>query len=324
MPVPGGSGGRTAAGYRIARKWRPDVVFASAPPYSALIAASRVARLCGAPWVAELRDLWADNTYHDDPSVAGADRSPARMAGPGQRGGVGHGHPALGRIAAPPLSPADRLRPQRLCRRRFPRRCPGPPPGETVSILYTGGIYRGYRDPSPLFRAIALLGAERERIAVHFYGPPEEEVCPLAAEHGVGDRVFVHDPVPYKAALALQTAADVLLLLQWNDVRDAGNIPAKFFEYIGARRPILLLGYERGDLAAMIRERAAGIVANDPVVIAGQLRAWIAQRPAGIAPIAAQARAGMTRAEQYAVLERFLTEISSAHRAPARLRRSGR
>jgi hypothetical protein len=305
-------GAATVAGYEIVQGWRPDIVFASAPPYSALIAASRIARVCGAPWVAELRDLWADNTYYDDPgwrlwidrllewrtlgSAAGLVTVTPRWAG------------SLRRRYRQPIACIL----NGYVEEDFPAQPSGPPPGDIVSILYTGNIYTGYRDPSPLFRAIGLLGPERGRVAVNFYGPPRAEVEPLATVHGVADRVFVHDPVPYKASLALQASADVLLLMQWNNQKDAGNIPAKFFEYLGARRPILLLGYEHGDLAAMIRERAAGLVANDPAIIARQLRAWIAQRPSGIAPLAPEARAGMTRAEQYFKLEQFLTEISLA------------
>ena len=69
------------------------------------------------------------------------------------------------------------------------------------------------------------------------------------------------------------------------------------------------MGYEAGDLAAMIRERAAGVVATEPEAIAQQLRGWIAQRPAGIAPVGPGARAGLTRVEQYRKFEQFLTEI---------------
>src|SRR5262249_1608592 len=103
----------------------------------------------------------------------------------------------------------------------------------------------------------------------------------------------------------------VLLLLVWNDPRDAGNMSAKFFEYLGARRPILMLGYEHGDLAAMIRERAAGVVANEPPAVAAQLRTWIGQKRGGIPPVDATARAGLTRAEQNRKLESFLVEILS-------------
>ena len=29
--------------------------------------AARIARVCGAPWIAELRDLWVDNPYYEEP-----------------------------------------------------------------------------------------------------------------------------------------------------------------------------------------------------------------------------------------------------------------
>ena len=57
----------TAAGYELVKQWRPDIVLASAPPNSGLIAARRIARACAAPWVGDLRDLWADNTYYSYP-----------------------------------------------------------------------------------------------------------------------------------------------------------------------------------------------------------------------------------------------------------------
>ena len=57
--------------------------------------------------------------------------------------------------------------------RRLPAR---PEPGDVVSILYTGNIYAGYRDPTPLFQAIGLLtAAERRHVAVHFYGLTEKD-----------------------------------------------------------------------------------------------------------------------------------------------------
>ncbi|MFZ3234197.1 MAG: hypothetical protein WA184_02370, partial [Stellaceae bacterium] len=122
-------------------------------------------------------------------------------------------------------------------------------------------------------------------------------------------RVQVRAAVAHKESLALQTSADALLLLQWNHPKDAGNIPAKFYEYLGARRPILLLGYEEGDLAAIIRERRAGVVANDPAAIADQLRLWVAQKPAGIPSPDPQAWIGMTRDEQNQKYERFLQQL---------------
>jgi hypothetical protein len=305
----------TAAGQRLVSQWQPDLIIASAPPNSGLIAARRIAQACRAPWVADLRDLWADNSYYFYPRWRlWLDRWMERFTL----------RSAAGLITVSPIW-ADILRRKYeqpvacilngFVPEDFPP-CPTvPKPGDVVSILYTGGIYAGYRDPTPLFRAIALLApAERQRVAVHFYGPGDQDargVMAAAATAGAADRVFVHGRVSYRESLSLQQSADVLLLLQWNHVKDAGNIPAKFFEYIGARRPILLLGYEHGNLAQMIRERGAGIVANDPEIIAGQLRRWIAQRPAGIPMVPAAARQGLSRDDQYRKLEQFLAPLVS-------------
>ena len=299
----------TAAGYELVRGWRPDIVVGSAPPNSGLVAAARIARVCGAPWVAELRDLWADNPYYEDPGWRlRVDRFLERRLLSTAAGLVG---------VTPRWSQTLRRRYRQpvacilngYVEADFPLDRAGPPAGNVVNILYTGNIYAGYRDPSPLFRAVALLGAERERVAISFYGPAAQEVIPLAAAHGVQDRVQVRAAVAHKESLALQTSADALLLLQWNHPKDAGNIPAKFYEYLGARRPILLLGYEEGDLAAMIRERRAGVVANDPAAIADQLRSWVAQKPTGIPSPDPQAWIGMTRDEQNQKYERFLKQL---------------
>ena len=303
----------TAAGRKLVKHWRPDIILASAPPNSGLIAAWRIARACHAPWIADLRDLWADNSYYNHPNWRlWIDRliEPAVLRS------------AAGLVTVSPIW-ADILRGKYeqpvacilngFVAEDFPAVPTGPEPGDVVSILYTGSIYAGYRDPAPLFQAIALLTpAERRHVAVHFYGPGDsdaQDVMAAAAAVGVADRAFLHARVSYRESLSLQQSADVLLLLQWNHIKDAGNIPAKFFEYLGARRPILLIGYEHGNLAQMIRERDTGIVANDPSIIAEQLRRWIAQRPAGIPAVPAVAREGMSRADQYLKLEQFLAQL---------------
>ena len=151
----------TAAGYDLVKQWRPDIVLASAPPNSGLIAARRIARACGAPWVGDLRDLWADNTYYSYPRWRWwVDR----LVEPGIL------RSAAGLITVSPIW-ADVLRrkyeqPVRcilngFVSEDFPTISSGPEPGDVVSIIHTGSIYAGYRDPTPLFQAIGLLTASR-------------------------------------------------------------------------------------------------------------------------------------------------------------------
>jgi hypothetical protein len=47
--------------------WRPDVVYASAPPVTTLLVARHLAKRYGVPWIAEFRDLWIDNPYYEFP-----------------------------------------------------------------------------------------------------------------------------------------------------------------------------------------------------------------------------------------------------------------
>src|SRR5437762_1656953 len=60
---------RTAipAGQKLIREWKPDIIFASAPPNTGLIVASRLARAHKVPWIADFRDLWVDNPYYSEP-----------------------------------------------------------------------------------------------------------------------------------------------------------------------------------------------------------------------------------------------------------------
>ena len=195
-------------------------------------------------------------------------------------------------------------------------------PGGSLTIRYMGSIYRGFRDPSALFRGIALLPDHlRTRINVEFFSDESDAVLDAAAAHRVESAVTVKPRVPYQHALALQMEADILLLLQSSDPRDEGNLPAKLFEYLYARRPILFIGYESGIAAQLVIERRAGLVSNCPVKIRDQLQKWFEDKRAGrLDRLDPSVSLGLGRDNQYAKLERLLQEIVQKQvRAPYRL-----
>lgn len=287
--------------------WRPDVVYASAPPVTTLLVARALARRYAVPWIAEFRDLWTDNPYYEFPAWR------RRLERRWERRVVGD---AAALVTVSSIW-RDRLRasfgkPVALAMNGFaagdfPADLPAPAGRDgPLRILYTGMIYPGYRDPLPLFDAIARLGAAREAVLVEFIGTDLASVTALAARAGVADRVRVGGAVGYREALRRQTRADILLHLQWNDPRESGTISGKLFEYFGARRPVLGLGYDRGEVAALLAEHGRGVVLNDPDAIAAQLRSWIAEkRDGGIAPLSPAAIAGLSRDDQFAAAERL-------------------
>jgi glycosyltransferase involved in cell wall biosynthesis len=299
------------AGARLFQEWRPDVIFASAPPYTGFILASRLARRFAVPWVADFRDLWADNPYYSAPAWrrpidAVQERLTLRNA--------------TGLVTVSPIW-AEQLRRRHgrsveviyngYAEEDFPEGEPRSSDGLILTIRYTGSIYPNFRDPSALFAAIELLPAAiRNRVIVEFYCDAGGVVLAAAAEHHIVQSVAIKPRVPYRRALALQMEADILLLLQSTEQRDEGNIPAKLFEYLFARRPILFIGYERGVAAQLVRDRGAGLVSNAPEQIRDQLQAWIADKQAGrLTRLDPSVSLGLGRDEQFRNLERFLGKL---------------
>jgi glycosyltransferase involved in cell wall biosynthesis len=297
------------SGRRLMEQWRPEIIFASAPPYTGLIVASRLARAFHVPWVADFRDLWVDNPYYAEPTWrrpidAAIERSTLRSA--------------AGLVTVSPTW-ADQLRRGKSAKvvyngyaqEDFPPMPPRAERGHVLTIRYMGSIYPGFRDASPVFAGIALLPhALRDRVAVEFYSDAGNVVMTAAAAHGVTDLVAVKPRVPYRQALELQMQADVLLLLQSTDRRDEGNLPAKLFEYLYARRPILFVGYQLGIAARIIGERSAGLITSNPVTIRDQLQAWIAEKEAGgLRMLERRVCLGLSRDEQFQNLERFFATV---------------
>ena len=301
------------SGRRLCRDWQPDLIFGSGPPFTALLACCRLSHRLGVPWVAELRDRWADDPYGEPPPWRAAleewlERrvlnTATALVTVTEPWAEFYRHKYAKPVATiyngyDPLDfPADSTRMD-------------VPVNEHLVIGYTGGIYPGKRDPTPLFNALRILGPAGQRIRVVFCGTDPNHVNPLAERAGVSQLVEVRASIPYKESLDFQQRSDVLLLMQWNNPREQGNCPGKFFEYIGSLRPILVLGLENGVPATIVRERSAGFFSNDPLTIAEQLRKWLAEKEKfGCVPaVPATAREGLSRAIQYEKLETFLSTI---------------
>ncbi len=83
-----------------------------------------------------------------------------------------------------------------------------------LEIVYTGGIYPGYRDPSPLFAAMKRLDDQGLSCRMIFHGTWPSTVAPLAAAQGVSHLVEVGEVLAHEAALKRQCESDILVLMQ--------------------------------------------------------------------------------------------------------------
>ncbi|MBQ1075057.1 glycosyltransferase [Micromonospora sp. C31] len=282
-------------------RWRPDVIVASGPPFSGFVVAASLARRLGVPWVADYRDLWSvGNEYwvRSGPRRA-LDRRLEQRVLRTVTTCVTVSEPLADTLRRA-FGVDARVVMNGIDRRPAPSPAGGPSATSTLTLAHTGYVYPGKRDPGPLLDAIALLGPDATRVHAVFAGDDHGIVRAAAERAGVVDSVTLLGHVSAEKSWRVQAEADVLVLLMWNDPRDIGTYTGKIFDYLLARRPILLLGYEGGVAAHLLRTRGAGVVGNDRETIAARLREWLAvkDRTGQVPAVPAAALDGLYREDQ--------------------------
>jgi hypothetical protein len=305
----------SAAARCIKSGWKPDIIYASGMPFSALVSAHLISTRYGIPWVGELRDLFADDHYYPYPKWR------RRIDDWMERRTLSSASALV--TVSEPLAETLQMKygkPTAIVLNGFASE-DYPPAVFTggrkthapfLSVVYTGILtglmYELKRDPSPLFEALHRLGDCARKVRVIFYGRDSDAVRGLAERAGVADLVESHAPITHRDALKVQSEADVLLLLVWNSPESRGTYTGKLFEYLGARRPILAICPDDNVAARLIRSRGAGVVLTDPQAIADQLARWLREKEKnGMIPfLSSDVAHGLSRREQTRHLERFL------------------
>ncbi len=263
---------------RAVARSTPDVILASGPPFSAYLVAAAISRACRVPWVADYRDPWTTGGYF--PYGCARRWLDRRMEVRTLRDAS-----AVLTVSEPIASDLESLL-QRQVHVVLNGYVPasdaelgirgGTPTQDGITLTFTGRLYGRKRDPTPLLKALSLMGEESRRVHVQLVGPDIGSVDGLAEDLKVAHCVETLGSVSHTEALRLQAQADVLLLLMWDDPNERGVYSAKLFEYVGSGRPILMLGLRDGVAADLIRSRKLGTVSNDPAEIARELRNWLA------------------------------------------------
>ena len=252
--------------------WKPDLIFASALPASALIAAQKTALKHNIKWIADFRDLWAHNAFNETWWLRDkvncfwekrilASASVVVTVSEDLASVLRQRHGREVQVIMNGFEKRNHSEPRKL----------KPPP---IIIRHMGSLYGDKRDPSPLFRALKELGTDRNKFRVEFYGSDAGRINKLAESFGLLDIVRGYQKVSFQESLRLQATADLLLLVMWNDRKERGIFTGKFFEYVSTDNPILLLGSPTSQLGRCISENELGFAAlstNDIVLILSEL-----------------------------------------------------
>ena len=287
-----------------------DVILASAGPFTSLLVADAVARSCHLPWVADLRDLWMDNAHRQkyllrDVLESRLERRTLSGASALVTVGPGLAKTLSTRIGRPVEVVYNGYEPSPV------HASPRAQRNGRLLIRYTGSIWKE-RLPTSLFSCLTELGVQGSPVLVEFYGHKLDAVREAAAHYGVQDLVHCHDEVSHEESIRLQREADVLLLTMAESLPgERDTLTGKLFEYMDARRPILLLGCPTGAAADLVRTSQCGVVIENDAQLKAQLQRWqTIKLDTGAIPLTPPPSKEFTRAEQTrklaAVLERAL------------------
>ncbi|HSF03876.1 MAG TPA: glycosyltransferase [Solirubrobacterales bacterium] len=264
---------------RLNRRERFDCAITSSPPESAHAVGRALARR-GVAWVADLRDGWTYEPIRPPFPTALQRRLDERL----ERRWLG----AADAVVCVSRPAADDLRTRlgiepRLVPNGWDPELAVPDPGghdsdildpERVSLVYTGRFGSYGRDPGPLVRALGELARAHpdlaSRLELVVAGPLTEDEAALMRTDVPPARIVVAGSLPRERSLALQRAADALLLLASPERTQLLNF--KLFEYLAAGRPILALA--SGTEAGRVVEEAGGaaVPADDVAAIVKALR----------------------------------------------------
>ena len=315
--------GAVPAGWSMIRKYRPEVIWSTYPIATAHLIGLTLQRLTGLPWVADLRDPMTDEGYPSN-------RLTRRVYQWIEKKTIRHCARAV--CTTPGAIETYRRRFPEIPASRFALIengydednfadaasdiAPGVADSKRLVLVHSGVIYPSERDPEPLFQALAALlemgkiGPDNFQLVLRATGH-DDYLAKLIARYNIGGVVTLAPHVPYREALSEMLSAGGLLILQASNCNH--QVPAKLYEYLRARRPILALTDPLGDTAATLRQAGIHTLCrlNEKDEIIDTLQRFIALIATGKAPLASmETITSHSRRARAARLGQLLDEVA--------------
>ncbi len=263
------------AAKRACRRRRPSAIYSTSPYASAHLVALLLSRWARLPWIADFRDPWRGNPFHDARyrsietwdawlerrvcrhatrvicnTVPMRDQLVSRMPWAAVKSvTLPNGYDAEWIEAVPPARTYG--------------------PGKFVFVHW--GTCYGRRSPVPLMQGLRLL-ADRapvlaRRVCVQFVGDARYEGDPLrsiAERFGVETMVDVVGMRPHREAIALARGGNAALVLGVSGAGSDLQVPNKLYEALAIRKPILAVAADDSAVVQVLAEAAADNLVCDP------------------------------------------------------------
>lgn len=257
-----------AAGKKIINDEGVDIIFSTSPPETVHLIAGELKKSCSIPWVADLRDLWADDHYRARPLWK-------KIILRAMEKRVFKDADKVVTVSAPWSEmlrknvPEDKLA---VVENGFDEEdftSIRQNKNKKFTISYMGKLHKAHQPVDLFFKALADLIKDdiidKDKIEVKFYvlGHDRPDITSIARDYGLSDIVTEPDRVSYDKSIEAQRSSDVLLFIQWLGRGNEGWYSAKIYDYLGARRPILALAKKGSIIENLIKMTSSGVSTED-------------------------------------------------------------
>lgn len=237
-----------------------DAVISSALPLTTHMIASAIKYRYGIPWIADFRDLWTQNHYYKYTSIRKFFERRLELK-------TLKNADVMTTVSQPLVHDLKKLH-QKDEVYSIPNGFDpdqintGTPLSNKFTITYTGQLYRGKRDPEPLFKSLSELSRDGlidlDKVEVNFYSPLESWLEEESVKYGLESVVNLYGMIPREEVIQKQRESQLLLLLMWDNPSEIGVCTGKIFEYLSAKRPIISQGIKEGCVANILNKTNTG------------------------------------------------------------------
>lgn len=238
-----------------------ETIITTGPPHSLHLIGLRLKELHNIKWIADFRDPWTTIGYHKALKLSA---SAAKKHKDLERQVLNTADSVL------VTSPTTKTEFQQLTTKPINVITNGydtetvvkQPLDEKFTLAHIGS-FLSERNPQMLWKALAeLLEEEPEfskRFELKLIGAVSSEVLESVEKAGLSGYVNNIGYIPHSKAVAEQRKSQVLLMVEIDSPDTRSIIPGKLFEYMVSERPILAIGPEGADFAAIIKSTNTGV-----------------------------------------------------------------
>jgi glycosyltransferase involved in cell wall biosynthesis len=240
-----------------------DAIISTGPPHSMHLIAQKLHKKNKLKWIADFRDPWTDLYYNKDFSEQSFAKKKNKIL-----------EKLVLKNADCVLTVSESLKEQFSINARRVEVITNGYDNEiriaedtvldklfTISYI---GLLPKQSNPKLFFKVLQELCSQNEDfkndLKLNFIGDISDDVRVEVLKNNLEKNTSFKGYVDHEKAIEFQIKAQVLLLLIPNIEKSKGILTGKLFEYLIAKRPILAIGPEDGDLAEILKETDSGIL----------------------------------------------------------------